>query len=72
MYVTSNNKLYLGTANPYDGLEVWRVYSKDYSNSSSNTDIKPYYSDLKLINNELLKIYPSILPIIYNFINNTL
>lgn len=69
LYATSDNKLYLGTANPYDGLEVWKVYCKDYSNSCSNNDINSYYSNLKLINNELIKIYPSILPILYDFTN---
>lgn len=76
LYKTCDNKLYLGTANPFDGLEVWEVLLKrcsDHSNTHfSNKEIKSYFCNQKALNNELLKLYPSILKILYNSLNSTI
>ena len=76
LYRTWDNKLYLGTANPYDGLEVWEVFYKQHSDHSwdcySYKEIKSYFRNLKALNDEIIKLYPSILKIIYNSTNTAL
>ena len=70
LFKTYDDKLYLGTANPFDGLEVWEVYSKSRSNHCwdcySEKEIKSYYNNQKALNAELMQIYPSLLKILYN------
>ena len=69
---TCDNKLYLGTANPQEGLEVWHIcYSKCTADYCSNKIITSYYSNLKCINKELRKIYPCLLPSLFKIFSNT-
>ena len=58
LIVSNENKMYLGTANPYNGCEVWEA---DYINSNNNCScnrVNSYYNNLGMLNHELLKIYP--------------
>lgn len=74
LYKICDNKLYLGTANPFDGLEVWEVLSRQYSTHSntcfSSKEIKSYLCNLKALNNAILELYPSILKILYNSLDS--
>lgn len=74
LYKTCDNKLYLGTANPFDGLEVWEVFSRQKSSHSwtcfSDKEIKSYFCNLKSLSNELLQLYPSILKVLYTSLNS--
>ncbi|MDO5516786.1 MAG: hypothetical protein Q4F66_04475 [Clostridium sp.] len=76
LYKTCDDKLYLGTANPFDGLEVWEVYSKSHSDCSwdcySKKEINSYFDNLKKLNCEIKKLYPSLLKIIYSSMNTSL
>lgn len=65
LLVTCNNKLFLGTANPYEGCEVWQGCYKKYAGYCSNKIINSYFANLECLNKELLKIYPKLLPILY-------
>ncbi|WP_122638417.1 hypothetical protein [Romboutsia sp. Marseille-P6047] len=46
LYVDSLNDLYLGTANPFQGLEVWKYNLKYPSNDMFNTQSLPNYNKL--------------------------
>lgn len=64
LLVSSENKLYVGTANPFLGLEVWEA---DYNNSNkycSNNEIHEYFSNLKKLNKELLALYPELMDVL--------
>lgn len=59
LLVSCDNKLYLGTANPYCGCEVWKG---DYINSNYSTNkAKCYFYNISKLNTELIKIYPDLL-----------
>lgn len=64
LYVTSENQLYLGTANPFSGLEVWTIDDKNRESCCSDDKIKYYFNHLNKMNKELLKVYPSLLNLI--------
>lgn len=76
LYRSCDDKLYLGTANPYDGLEVWQVYYKSHSDCSwdcySKKEIDTYFYNLKQLNCQIMKIYPSLLRNLYSSINFTM
>lgn len=63
LYVSSENDLYLGTANPFDGLEVWQVNYKDSCNCE-DINITNYLNKMEQINKELIKIYPKLLKLL--------
>ena len=41
LYVDSNNDLYIGTANPYQGLEVWKA-EEVYSHCDNELEVNPF------------------------------
>lgn len=64
LYVSCENELYLGTANPFEGLEVWKVDYSSCGHNYSNKKIYSYFKELNILNNELLKVYPTLLCIV--------
>lgn len=77
LYKTCDNSLYLGTANTYEGLEVWEIYSdKSHSrcakSSYSKKEISSYTKIQKELNCELMKLYPTLLKTVYNSMNTVL
>lgn len=67
LHVGCDNKLYLGTANPYCGCEVWKG---DYINSNYSTNkANCYFYNLNKLNDELIKIYPSLIKALENMIS---
>lgn len=77
LYKTCDNKLYLGTANPFEGTEVWEIYSsKSHSscayNNYSKKEINSYFKNQKELNCEIMKLYPTLLKILYNSMSTVL
>jgi len=66
LYVTCENQLYLGTANPFHGTEVWKVNYTNFTPYCSNNEINSYFQNLNKLNKELLKIYPDLMDALKN------
>lgn len=65
LLVTSEDDLYLGTANPFEGLEVWKVdYENSCDNCANENCIINYFSKMNKMNKELIKIYPKLLELL--------
>lgn len=64
LYVDSEDDLYIGTANPYEGLEVWRAYQSQCSEHNSKRDNYSQY-DFELIKEELEKCFVKLEPYKY-------
>lgn len=75
LHVSYENKLYLGTANPFCGCEVWRADSISPKSRFSRDKLTSYSNNLHKLNNELRRIYPDLinalqsLPAMQNNIN---
>lgn len=63
------NDLYLGTANPFYGCEVWQVNYNPYSSSCSYNSAICYFKNLKKMNKELIKLYPALISILSTSFN---
>lgn len=62
LHVSCENDLYLGTANPYDGAEVWEIdYIKSSSKCKDYNSYGYYFATLKMLNKKLLEMYPDLL-----------
>lgn len=64
LYVSCENELYLGTANPFEGLEVWKVDYSSCGQNYSNKMIHSYFKELNMLNKQLVKVYPTLLCIV--------
>lgn len=64
LYVSCENQLYLGTANPFEGLEVWQVDYNSCGQNYSNKEIYSYFKELNMLNKQLLEVYPTLLCIV--------
>ncbi len=72
MHVSNEDKLYIGTANPFEGCEVWEA---DYSCRKYPENYDKYYNyfyNLEQLNNELCKLYPSLIKLLPYLINQNL
>lgn len=60
LYVSNDNDLFLGTFNPYEGCEIWKLeyYHLIYE---VNYNTKAYYDMLNDLNQELIKLIPFLL-----------
>lgn len=61
LHVSSENDLYLGTANPSEGCEVWKINCKATPKHYHNAEANSYLCNLKNLNKDLLRIYPVLL-----------
>lgn len=69
LVASGKEKLFVGTANPFQGTEVWEIFSCRNSDfPCSNIEINDYNMRLNAMNKEISKLYPSILPIIYKLV----
>ncbi|WP_294378570.1 hypothetical protein [uncultured Clostridium sp.] len=57
LIVSSENNMFLGTANPYEGCEIWKVSNENFSCCSNHT-INSYFKNLSNLNKDLICIYP--------------
>lgn len=60
LLVSSENKMYIGTANPYCGCEVWKADFINSNHNCSSYKVNSYFHNLSMLNHELLKIYPTL------------
>lgn len=64
LFKSCNGLMYLGTANPYDGCEVWEINKNNFIEESNEEEKLLYLETLKKINKQLMKIYPKLLRIL--------
>lgn len=64
LLLSCENKLYVGTANPFLGLEVWEADYNNFNKYCSNNEIKSYFSNLSKLNKELLALYPELMDVL--------
>lgn len=66
LHVSCEDKLYLGTANPFCGCEVWKADSITPKSRCSKEKLISYFNKLNNLNNELQKIYPALIDALQN------
>ncbi len=66
LHVSCENELYLGTANPYYGCEVWKGRFINSPQCYSNCCLQDYYNNLNELNDELKQIYPDLIEALEN------
>lgn len=58
LLVSCENNLYIGTANPYCGCEIWEAFFSESTNTCSSHKVNSYFENLNKLNHDLLEIYP--------------
>ncbi len=61
LHVSSENELYLGTANPYEGCEVWKINCDNTPKYCHNAEVNSYLCTLRNLNKDLICVYPVLL-----------
>lgn len=64
LFRSCNGLMYLGTANPYNGCEVWEINKNNFIEESRDEENLIYYESLEKINKQLVKIYPKLIRIL--------
>lgn len=72
LYVSCEDKLYLGTANPFCGLEVWKIDYKNSPDNCWNQAMDDYFENLNKLNKELTKVYPTLIKLLGDTITKKL
>lgn len=70
LHVSCEDELYLGTANPYEGCEVWKINLDSTPKYYHNAEANSYLCTMKNINKHLVSIYPVLLEVFNKFISN--
>ena len=68
LYVDSREKLYIGTANPFQGCEVWRTRDKDYNTKPCNEKNNEGLQKIREIISEKFDIIRENMPVVLKFI----
>ena len=66
LLVSCEDELYLGTANPYCGCNVWKARYVNSNCYHSNGNLNTYFNNLNQINGELQKVYPELIEALEN------
>ena len=66
LLVSCEDELYLGTANPYCGCNVWKARYVNSNCYHSNGNLNTYFNNLNQMNGELQKVYPELIEALEN------
>ena len=66
LLVSCEDELYLGTANPYCGCNVWKARYVNSNCYHSNGNLNTYFNNLNQMNSELQKVYPELIEALEN------
>lgn len=64
LFRSCNGLMYLGTANPYNGCQVWEINKNNFIEESNENENLLYFESLEKINKQLIKIYPNLIRIL--------